>query len=675
MRTLSLGAVLLLATHRCARADEPAAPPAEEPPLAEIEVTAEPISEAEKKAPTAFVSEIDVGSRDQALDTAADALSEAAGVQVQRFGGLGAFSTISIRGSSANQVPIYLDGVPLSQAQDQTVNLADLPLDSLERIDVYRGTVPVGFGGGGIGGVVNMVTKPPSATPSTEMSAGYGSFETRKVVASHTQSVGGFNVLGHVTYLGSKGDFTYFDDNGTDANPSDDTKTTRINNAFNSVGALGRASYDLGDGLVADGTQEFFYKQQGVPGPGVDQFATPSLEELRSLTYLRLSKSGLADGAVDTSGTVYGVYNVQRFDDSEGDFGSASKTDNQTALVGASNTGTWFTPWEQHAVSWFDELAYEQFFPFNEVPQTTTDVARKGPAQTRLRLTLAAQDEIPLWTDRVTAVPGLRYEHLLDDFSAANIANQPDSPTDASNLDLFTPTFGLQWRVVDWLALRGNVGYFQRAPNFSELFGNTGSVLGNADLKPESGLNGDLGFVASWRSWAWLDRAMLQLALFNTDYNDLIVFQAVSPKQFRPFNIGSALVRGIELSGELAAMRHVRWELNYTHQQSEDRSDSDYNGNQLPLRPNDELFTRLEGFVDWGRLYYEYTFISSDPTTVANFLFVPSRSIHTIGATLQPLDWLEIKFEAINLANADVRDLGDFPLPGLTLFGGIKVTL
>src|SRR5262249_14148863 len=155
--------------------------------------------------------------------------AEAAGVQVQRYGGLGAFSTISIRGSSANQVPVFLHGVPLSQSQDQTVDLSTLPLDSLERIDVYRGTIPVGFSGASIGGVVILVAKPPSATPSTELEAGYGSFETRKVVATHTQEAGGFDVLGHVSYLGSKGDFTYFDDNGTPENPTDDGETTRIN--------------------------------------------------------------------------------------------------------------------------------------------------------------------------------------------------------------------------------------------------------------------------------------------------------------------------------------------------------------------------------------------------------------------------------------------------------------
>lgn len=636
--------------------------------LPEVEITAEPISEAEKRAPTAFVSDIDVAGRDQALDTAADVLAEAAGVQVQRFGGLGAFSTVSIRGSSANQVPVYLDGVPLSQSQDQTVDLSTLPLDSLERIEVYRGTVPVGFGGGGIGGVVNLVTKPPSATPATELEAGYGSFVTRKVVASHTQRVGEVDVLGHLAYLGSQGDFSFLDDNGTPENPTDDEEVTRINNQFDAVGGLARVATDLSDSLRFDGTQEIFYRSQGVPGPAVDQFSEPSLEALRSLTYLRLAATGLAGGAVDTSGTVYGVYNFQRFDSPPQDFGPFD-TNNQTATVGGSNTGTWYAPWQQ-TLSWFDEIAYEQFFPYNAFAEPPN-----GPDQTRLRLTLALQDEARFVDDRLVLVPSLRYEHLLDDFSGVDLANQPDTPPSTTNTDLFSPSFGAMFRLTPWAALRGNVGYFQRAPNFAELFGNSGSVLGNADLKPESGLNGDLGVVATWSQWRWIDRALFELALFNTDYDDLIVFQAVNPEQFRPENISSARVRGIELGATGAAFRHLGLELNYTYQQSEDLSGDFTDGNQLPLRPENELFVRTEAFDDWGTVYYEYTYISSDPTSVGNFITVPSRSIHTVGAAVRPLDWLEITFEAANITNADIRDLGDFPLPGLSFFGGVKVSL
>jgi len=666
MRALSLGTGLLLQTQRAALgADDP-------PPLAEIEVTAEPISEAEQRAPTAFVSIVDLTTRADELVTAADVLQEIVGVQVQRFGGLGAFSTISIRGSSANQVPIYLDGIPLSQALDQTVNLADLPLDSLERIEVYRGTVPVGFGGGGIGGVVNLVTKPPAAEPATEVSAGYGSFETRKVVASHTRRAGGFDVLAHVTYLGSKGDFTYTDDNGTEDNPTDDTTESRINNAFNSVGLLLKGTRDLGDGLALDATEEFFFKDQGVPGSGVAQLADPSLMQARSLTYLRLRKTGWANGAVDTSASLYGIYNLQAFDDPNPEpgmnFGTVQHTHNQTGVIGASNTGTWYAPYRQ-SVSWFDELAYEQFFPFNE-----TSDPRDGPDQTRLRFTLALQDEIALITDRVILVPSLRYEHLRDDFSEVNSINFPDTAPQANDLDLFTPAAGVQARLMPWLAVRANIGRYQRAPNFSELFGNTGTVLGNADLEPETGINRDIGFIAHTGALGWLDRGQLEYAYFYNNVSDLIAFEQVSPDQFRPMNIGDARIAGHELSLTAAALHHVQLELNYTHQDAENRS-APYEGRQLPLLPDDELFVRATLFNEWGSVFYEYNYISSDPTDFINFITVPSRSIHTVGFSATPLDWLEIKFEAANITNANIRDLGDFPLPGLSFFGGVKVAL
>jgi iron complex outermembrane receptor protein len=660
MRVLTVGLVLNAA---------PSTHAADEPPLAEIEVTAEPISEAEQRAPTAFVSVLDIPSRDAPIETAADVLSESVGVQVQRFGGLGAFSTISIRGSSANQVPVYLDGIPLAQAQDQTVNLSDLPLDSLQRIDVYRGTIPVGFGGGGIGGVVNLVTRPPSAEPQTELSAGYGSFVTRKAVATHSQRLAGTDVLAHVSYLGSKGDFTYFDDNGTPENPSDDGTTTRINNAFNAVDALLKATRDLGNDLFVDALQEVFYKDQGVPGPASVQFADPSLEQLRSLTYVRLRRAGLAGGAVDGAATLFGVYNLQEFSDPNGDFGTRQDTRNQTALVGGTVSGTWFAPYDQ-AVGWFTELAYEQFFPYNEF---NAPLPKNGPDQTRLRFTLAAQDEIALIAERVALVPSLRYDHFTDDFSGVNLANVPDTPPSTSDLDLFTPSIGAQARIAAWLIVRGNIGRFQRAPNFSELFGNAGSILGNAELQPETGINRDAGFVLTWPQVGWLDTGLLEYAFFHNNISDLISFDQVNPRQFRPFNVGNARIVGHELSLQAAVFEHLGVELNYTHQDAENLSVDSPEGNQLPLRPDDELFVRPRIASSWGSIYYEYTYLSANPTDADNFEIVPSRSIHTVGCSIQPAPWLSAKFEAANLANADVRDLGDFPLPGLSFFGSVTV--
>lgn len=663
MRVLVITTGLVCATRVAARADEPVRVPA-------MEVTADRITEAEERAPTSFTTTIDVPAREAPIETTADVLSETVGVQVQRYGGLGAFSTISIRGSTAAQVPIYLDGVPLSQAQDQTVNLSDLPLDSLERIDVYRGTVPVGFGGGGIGGVVNLITRPPSADPFTEVQFGYGSFETRKLVATHTRTLGDVGLLAHVSYLGSDGDFPYFDDNGTDQFPGDDETRPRANNAFDAIDGLLRASYDFGEGLTGDLLQEVFVKTQGVPGPGTTEPpTTATLHNVRSLSYARLHQSGWLNGALDLTGTLFGVYGNQQLADLAGDFGvHEQSTYNQTASAGGSTSGSWDAPYHQRA-GWFGELAYEQFFPFS----TAAD-PEDGPTQRRLRLTLSLQDEIRLLDERLVIVPSVRYDHFRDEISDVDLANIPETPTATNKLDLWTPAIGAEVRLAAWLALRGNFGQYQRAPNFNELFGNSGSVLGRADLKPETGINRDLGFVLRWPTWRWLDAGRLEYAYFHNDIDDLIIFEPASPKYFRANNLDNAHITGHEVGLRAGLLDHIGLDVNYTHQDSENRSVDSPAGDQLPLRPADELFVRPRLFNRWGSLFYEYTYISDNPTDQDNFLVVDARSIHTVGCTLQPLPWLTARFEAANITDADIRDVGNFPLPGLSFFGGLKAT-
>jgi iron complex outermembrane receptor protein len=642
-----------------------------------IEIRGKRLTEAQERAPTGFLTEIDLTEAQTEFETVPNLLSQSVGVQVRRFGSLGSFATISIRGSEPNQVPFYLDGIPLSRAQDETVNLSNLPLDSLDRIEVYRGTIPVGFGGGGIGGVVNLVTKQPSATPETEASFSYGSFDTRKAVLSHTRRLAGFDVLGHVTYQGSAGDFTFQSDNGTDKNQDDDFTDTRRNNEHDSVTALVRAVREVSSGLDADMTQELFWKEQGVPGPDTPQFRHTSLEELRSLTYLRLTGDGWADGSVDCSAAVFGIYGLQKFDDSSAELGGRQSTRNQVGSIGANTTGSYFGLAQAtvgQTLDWFAELSSELYSPFDEF--LPPPEGPSGPDQRRLRLTLSAQNKISLLDELFLLVPTLRYEHLRDDFSGSfGNRNDPEGGTSAMNRDLFSPSIGLETRVRPWFTVKGNIGRFQRAPNFSELFGNTGIVLGRGDLKEETSVNRDIGFTLSPPALRWLDFLRLEYVYFNNDIDDLITLEQASPNRFRPDNIGSARIRGHELTLQLEAVEHLRVNLNYTHQDSKNLSNvRERRGQSLPLRPDDELYLRVEPFNDWGRLYYELDFTDENETAPSNVDPVSDRFIHTLGFTLEPLDWLSLNFEVANFLDSEVRDLGDFPLPGRSFFGTIRAT-
>jgi vitamin B12 transporter len=68
-------------------------------------------------------------------------LERQAGVQVKETGGLGSASHISVRGLEGKRVEIYIDGNPLN-SPDGSLSINDIPLQFIERIEIYKGTIP-----------------------------------------------------------------------------------------------------------------------------------------------------------------------------------------------------------------------------------------------------------------------------------------------------------------------------------------------------------------------------------------------------------------------------------------------------------------------------------------------------------------------------------------------------
>src|SRR5258706_2198038 len=201
IRMLLFGVAAVVATVASAPAEER---------LPEVVVTAPPVRDdaPAPRDPTAFASVIETREAATTVETLTEALSNTVGVQVRRFGGLGDFSTVSVRGFSPGQVQVYLDGVPLSRADNEVVNLSDLPLDAVDHVEVYRGVTPLVFAQSAPGGVVNVVTR-KAGTPFAAASASWGSFDTRKASIAAGGTSGQVDGLVFAQYLGSAGDFDF----------------------------------------------------------------------------------------------------------------------------------------------------------------------------------------------------------------------------------------------------------------------------------------------------------------------------------------------------------------------------------------------------------------------------------------------------------------------------------
>jgi vitamin B12 transporter len=92
--------------------------------------------------------------------TAGEVLQYIPGVYIESNGGPGAITTARIQGSETRHVAVYVDGVPLNQLAYPLTNLTLLPVESIERIEVYKGAASSAWGSA-LGGVINIITKEP----------------------------------------------------------------------------------------------------------------------------------------------------------------------------------------------------------------------------------------------------------------------------------------------------------------------------------------------------------------------------------------------------------------------------------------------------------------------------------------------------------------------------------
>ncbi len=137
-----------------------------------------------------------------------DLLKMVPGVHVREVNGKGQYTVVNVRGSTAAQVGVFVDGVMTNLGGDAAVDISTIPVKNVERIEVYRGYIPARFGGTFIGGVINVVTKKPTkANISAEL--GKASFGEKSASLEVVSPLASGSLLVGLNYEAAKGDFPY----------------------------------------------------------------------------------------------------------------------------------------------------------------------------------------------------------------------------------------------------------------------------------------------------------------------------------------------------------------------------------------------------------------------------------------------------------------------------------
>ena len=130
---------------------------------------------------------LDTKALQNSTQNLSEALAQAPGMKIRESGGVGSDMQLMMDGFTGKHIKIFIDGVQ-QEGVGSSFGLNNIPVNYAERIEVYKGVVPVGFGTDAIGGVINIITKKNRNKWFLDASYSYGSFNTHKSYVNFGQT-------------------------------------------------------------------------------------------------------------------------------------------------------------------------------------------------------------------------------------------------------------------------------------------------------------------------------------------------------------------------------------------------------------------------------------------------------------------------------------------------------
>lgn len=200
-----------------------------------------------------------------------DALAKTPGMKLRESGGVGSDLSLLMDGFSGKHIKIFIDGVPQEGVGD-SFGLNNIPVNFAERIEVYKGVVPVGLGSDALGGAINIVTDKSRRGWYLDASYSYGSFNTHKSYVNFGQTFD-CGVMYEINAFQNYSDNNYWVDtpveeffaDGTSMIDTDKSyRVRRFNDTYHNeavTGKIGIVDRKWADRLVFAFTYSHMYKE------------------------------------------------------------------------------------------------------------------------------------------------------------------------------------------------------------------------------------------------------------------------------------------------------------------------------------------------------------------------------------------------------------------------------
>lgn len=505
-------------------------------------------------------------------------LGKTAGVRVREDGGLGSSFSFSLNGFSGRQVKFFLDGIPMDNF-GSSLTLNNLPINLAERIEVYKGVVPIWLGADALGGAVNVITNNRSGN-FIDVSYTYGSFNTHRssVSAGMIAPKSGFTVSANL--FQNYSDNNYWVHTGiTDLNSlviGPVKRLRRFHDRYKSETAqfeTGFSGRKFADKLLVGIILSQNDKQIQTAAQMSKVFGGWHQKSTTIMPTLKYKKTNLFIDGLDVN--VYGTYNfgdtrnidtLNRIYNWAGEYKDNSKNENGEYVPGGENSrslykfrnnlamgsaGVNYAFMEGHSIgmnyvlSSFNRKGNDVLRP-EEESYTKPQVLRKST------LGLGYKYD---YKDRVSAtVFAKRYDVHGKSSQRVDIYTNPHWETKTSEMNSTGYGIAAAWFLFSNLQVKASYEKTYRLPEGEEMFGDGINHVANKDLRPENSNNINAGLVLSQKIGT-RHRFVLETNLIIRDASDFIRIDLVDNRT------QSVNIRGVRNTGFDTDLRYTLQEI------------------------------------------------------------------------------------------------------------------
>jgi outer membrane cobalamin receptor len=579
------------------------------------------------------------------LSFVAEALASVPGLAIARNGGPGTLTSMFPRGGESDFTLVLVDGIR-ANAFGGGIDLSQVPLGDVERVEVVRGPQSALYGSDAIGGVVQIITKSGGAPSATGRVEG-GGRSTRRVAGATSGEVAGWKWQAGGDYFADDG-FTGTAANGQPVS-NDDAEERQ---------AWAGSGYRWSHGTDVQGILRYVATDRGAPGPygsdpaarfgGVDRVSRGTTDRRSGGIRIVQPWGGRASRVrqrVEFDKGDYDLLFLSSFAPTEP---SESKTRRTHARVqtdavltaGFSASG---------GVEWIREDASSTFITTGPVKRNFTGTFGEVRWNGHERFTLQAG----VRRDLDTTNPKVSAAWL--------VAGEPSTGARA------------------WTRVRASAGTGMRPPDAFEI-----AFTDNPALKPERSKSFEVGVTQALAGGI----VTLDATTFFNEYDDLIISvgRLSEISRYRTDNISNARARGLELSAAWRGGPSTLVRGSYTFLDAEIRAIDRTSQAPPPYHVGDRLLRRPthQASVDvtWTRTRVSAfaTLIARGVTLDAEPAFGPSgglyenpaRAVVDFGGSFRIVRGVDLYARVLNLFDKAYEEVLGFPAPGRTAFAGVR---